>query len=84
LEYGRFRLSRSKTEYLRFGFSGVEGGAGEVTMGGAVIPRVEMFRYLGSIIEDRRDIGDDINHLIRVGWQNGGMLSEYYVTRKLP
>ena len=27
------------------------------------------FRYLGSIIKERGDIGEDINRRIRVGWQ---------------
>jgi len=45
LEFRGFRLSLSKTKYLRYGFSDVEGGEGEVTMGGAVIPKVEKFKY---------------------------------------
>ena len=47
LESRGVRHSRSKTEYLRCGFSGGEGVGGEVTMGGVVIPRVEKFKYLG-------------------------------------
>ena len=60
-----FRLSKSNTEYLRCGFSGMEGGSGEVITGGVVISRVEKFKYLGSIIEERGDIDEDINHHIR-------------------
>ena len=51
LDSREFRLSRSKTKYLKCGFSGVEGGGGEVTIEGVVIPRVENFKYLGSIIK---------------------------------
>jgi len=69
LESRGFRLSRSKTEYLKCEFSGVGGDEGEITMVGAVIPRVQKFKYLGSILEDNRDIDDDINYRIRVGWQ---------------
>ena len=55
-----FRLSRSKTEYLHSHFSASEGGvANEVE--GAVIPRVERFRYLGSIIHENGEIDEDIN-----------------------
>jgi len=61
-------LSRSKTEYLKCGFSGVEGGDGEVTMHGVVIPRAAKFNYLGPIIDERGDIDKDINHRIRVRW----------------
>ena len=64
-----FRLSRTKIEYLRHGFSGVEGDGGEVTMGGMVVLRVEKFKYLGSIVEGRGDVDEDISHCIRAGWQ---------------
>jgi len=37
-------------------------------MGGVVIPQVEKFKYLGSIIEKRGDIDADINQCIRVAW----------------
>ena len=53
MESKGFKLSRSKTKYLRCEFSGVEGDGGEVTMGGVVVPRVEKFKYLGSFIEKR-------------------------------
>ena len=53
LESRRFRLSRSKTEYLRCGFSGMDRNGGEVTMGGVVVLRVEKFKYLGLIVEER-------------------------------
>ena len=43
-------------------------GGKEVTMGGVAILRVEKFRYLGSIIEEKGDIDEDINQQNRVGW----------------
>jgi len=70
LEAKGFRLSRSKTEYLHCRFSAEEGDvASEVPMEGAIIPRVERFRYLGSIIQENGEIDDDFNHRIKVGWQ---------------
>ena len=39
-------------------------------MGEVVIPRVEKFKYLGSIVEERGDIDEDISHRIKAGWQN--------------
>jgi len=68
LESRGFRLSRSKTEYLRCGFSRREGEGEVVTMGVVVVPRVEKFKYLGSIVEKRGDINEDISHRIRAGW----------------
>ena len=74
-------MSRSKTEYLRCGFSGVERDGGEITVGGVVVPRIENFKYLGSIVEERGNIDEDISHRIKAGGKNGGRLLEYYVTR---
>jgi len=69
LESRGFRFSGLKTEYLRCEFSGVEGDGGEVTLGGVGVPRVEKFKYLGSIIEGKGDIDENISHHTRVGWQ---------------
>ena len=41
LESSGFRLSRSKTEYLKCEFSGAVGSSEVVTMDGVAIPRVE-------------------------------------------
>ena len=51
LESRGFRVSRSKTEYLHFYFSGREDTGGEVTIDGMVIPKVKKFKHLGSIIQ---------------------------------
>ena len=59
LESREFRLSRSNTKNIRCGFSGVERDSGEVTVGGVVIPRIEKFKYLGSIVEEKGDINED-------------------------
>jgi len=67
LESRGFRLNRSKIKYLRCGFNVMEGGGREITMDRVVIPRVEKFKYLGSIIEERGDNDSDISHHIRTG-----------------
>jgi len=46
---------------------GVEGGGDECIRSGLPILRVEKFRYLRSIIEEKGDTDDDINYCIRVG-----------------
>jgi len=84
LEPKGFRLSRSKTENLRCGFSGVEGGGGEVTTSGVVITRVDKFKYLGLILEERGDIDDDINHRIRVVCQKLKNASRVVCDKKIP
>ena len=70
LESKDFRLSRAKTEYLYCRFSADEGDiASEVAIDSAIIPRVERFRYLNSIIQGNEEIDEDINHRIKIGWQ---------------
>jgi len=64
LESRGFRVSRSKTEYLHCCFSGRE----EVTIEGMTIPKVDKFKYLGSIIQQNGNINEDINQRIKVGW----------------
>ena len=84
MESRGFRLSRSKTKYLRCGFSGVEGDSGKVTMGGVVVPRIEKFKYLGSIVEERGDIDEDISHRIRPGWQKWRKTCGVLCDKKIP
>ena len=51
LESRGFRLSMSKTEYLRCEFSCAKGDGAEATLDGEAIPKVD--KYLGLIIEKR-------------------------------
>ena len=44
----------------------MEGGGEEVTIGRVVMSRIEKLKYLGSTINERGDIDDDINYCIRV------------------
>ena len=84
MESRGLRLSRSKSAYLRCGFSGVESDGGEVTLGGVLIPRVEKFKYLGSIMEEKGDVDEDINHRIRVGWQKWKKASGVLCQKMIP
>jgi len=61
-----FKISRSKIEYLRCSFSGVEDDSGKVTIDGIAVPRVEKFRYLDLIIQGKGDIDKDINVRMKV------------------
>ena len=70
LETKGFKLRRLKMEYLHCHFSASEGSvANEVAIEGVVIPRIEKFRYLGSIIQEKGEIHEDINQRIKIGWQ---------------
>jgi len=50
LESRGFKISRSKTEYLHCCFTGREDARGEFNIEGMQIPKVEKFKYLGSIL----------------------------------
>jgi len=82
LESRGFRLSRSKIEYLKCEFSGVVGSGEVVTMGGVVIPRVEKFKYLGSIIEQNRDLMRILIIGLEWGGKNEGVLLAFCVISK--
>lgn len=51
LESKGFRLSRTKTEYMKCDFSGARADDGDVSLDGQVVPRKDTFRYLGSVLQ---------------------------------
>ncbi|XP_070043284.1 uncharacterized protein [Nicotiana tomentosiformis] len=61
LESKGFKLSKTKTEYVEFKFSGLPGEADiDVSLDSQVIPKKGNFKYLGSIIQGDRDINEDV------------------------
>ena len=64
------------------GFSGVERDGREVTVGGVVVPRVEKFKYLESIIEERGILMRILAIVLGRGGKNRRRLLEYYMTRR--
>ena len=86
LESKGFRLSRTKTEYMRCHFSGVVQEKGDVSLEGQVVPKKDTFRYLGSMLQRDGDINADISHRITVGWikwrQASGILCDKRVPQK--
>ncbi|KAG5582110.1 hypothetical protein H5410_052737 [Solanum commersonii] len=81
LESKGFRLSRTKTEYLRCKFSDVveEADTKEV-----VIPKRESFKYLGSVIQGSGDIDEDVTHRIGVAWMKWRLASGVLCDKKIP
>jgi hypothetical protein len=47
LESKGFRLSRTKTKYMRCQFSGENSDDGDVSLGGRIVPMNDTFRYFG-------------------------------------
>lgn len=63
-----FRLSRTKTEYMKCDFSSDRLEDGDVCLDGQTIPQKDIFRYLGSMLQNDGDIDADISHRIKAGW----------------
>jgi len=84
LESKGFRISRSKTEYLHYCFSGREDAKGEVTIDGMTIPKLEKFKYIGSIIQQQGYVVEDINQRIQVGWQKWKWASGVLCDKRMP
>ena len=75
-------MSRSKTEHCCF--SGTVDARGEVTLDERSIPKVNKFKYLGSVIQQNGDIDEDINHRIKVGWQKWKYSSGVLCDKRVP
>ena len=87
LEAKGFRLSRSKTEYMKCDFSATTQEEGDVRLDGQVVPKKDTFRYLGSMLQKDGDIDEDLSHRIKAGWlkwrQASGVLCDPRVPLKL-
>ncbi|KAG5613703.1 hypothetical protein H5410_013527, partial [Solanum commersonii] len=85
LESKGFRLSKTKTEYLRCKFSDVLDEADvEVRLATQIIPKKESFKYLGSVIQENGDIDDDVIHRIGVAWTKWRLASRVFCDKKIP
>jgi hypothetical protein len=68
LELKGFRLSITKTEYMRCDFSATRHEERDVSLDGQVMAKKDTFQYLGSILQKDGDIDEDVRHRISVGW----------------
>ena len=62
-----FRLSRTKTEYIRCDFSASRHEGGDVSLDGQVVTQKDTFWYLGSMLQKDVDIDQDVRHIISAG-----------------
>ena len=67
LESKRFRLSRTKTEYMMCDFSATRHEGGDVSLDVQVVVQKDTFRYLGSVLQKDGDIDEDVRHRISAG-----------------
>jgi hypothetical protein len=68
LEAKGFRLSRSKIEYMKCDFSATRQEDGDIRLDGQVLPKKDIFHYLGSMLQKNGNIDEDVSHRIKVGW----------------
>jgi hypothetical protein len=87
LESKGFKLSRTKTEYMRCDFSVTRHEEGDVSLDGQVVAKNDTFRYLGSMLQKDGDIDEDVRHRISADWlkwrQASGVLCDKRVPQKL-
>jgi hypothetical protein len=87
LESKGFKISRTKTEYMRCDFGTTISEDGDVCLGGQVVPKKDTFCYLGSMLQRDGDIDEDVSHRIKAGWmkwrQASGVLCDKRVPQKL-
>ena len=78
LESKGFRLSRTKTEYMRCDFGTTIREEEDISLEDQVVPRKDTFRYLGSMLQRDGDIDEDVSQRIKAGWmkwrQTSGVL----------
>jgi hypothetical protein len=70
LESNGFILSRTKSKYMRCGFSTTtreKEEEEEVSLDGHVVPQKDTFRYLGSMLQKDGDIDEAVSHQIKSG-----------------
>jgi hypothetical protein len=87
LEAKCFRLSRSKTEYIKYDFSATTQEEGDVRLDDQVVPKKDTFRYLRLMLQKNRDIDEHVSHRIKASWlkwhQASGVLCDPRVPLKL-
>lgn len=73
------RISRTKTEYL----TTCQVGCLNLRLQDQLLPAVDKFKYLGSVLEKGGDLGSEINHRVSCGWMNWRKLSSVLCDRKI-
>jgi hypothetical protein len=84
LEAKCFSLSRSKMEYMKYDLSATTQEEGDVRLGGQVVPKKDIFRYLGSMLQKDGDIDEDVSHRIKAGWLKWRQVSTVLCDPRVP
>ena len=79
LEDRGLKISRKKTEYLRFN----EDHESEIVMDREKLNRVEKFKYLGSTVAKDGNLDVEIAHRVQAGWRNWRRMSGDLCDRRI-
>jgi hypothetical protein len=53
---------------MKCDFSATTQEEGDVRIDGQVVPKKDIFRFLGSMLQKNEDIDEDVSHIIKVDW----------------
>ena len=53
---------------MRYDFGTATRKEKDICLEGQVVPRKDIFRYFGSLLQRDGDIDEDVSHRIKVGW----------------
>ena len=82
LENRGMKIRRSKTEYFTTDTSGDQQAT--IRLNGEMLKRVKSFKYLGSMVEETGEMGNEVNFRIQCGWNNWRKVSGAICDRRVP
>ena len=84
MESKGFRLSRTKTKYMRCDFGTTTREEEDISLEGQVVPKKDTFRYLGSMLQRDGNIDEDVSHRIKAGWMKWHQASGVQCDERVP
>ncbi|XP_063540276.1 uncharacterized protein LOC134749304 [Cydia strobilella] len=84
LEDNGLRISRSKTEYLKCSFSDQPIPSTDIVIEGQPVPKVDQFKYLGSMLTADANIDADVTHRVNAGWLRWRTLTGVLCDSRIP
>lgn len=84
IEHHGLRISRSKTEYLECDYGGTAETECEIRIDNRALPKVDNFKYLGSVLTQDANVDKDVDHRINTAWLKWRSLSGVLCDHKMP
>ncbi|XP_050350399.1 uncharacterized protein LOC126773490 [Nymphalis io] len=84
IENHGLRISRSKTEYFECDYGGSEETGCNIYIDNRALPKVDNFKYLGSVLITDANIDKDVDHRIKTVWIKWKSLSGVLCDHRMP